>query len=122
MNHFGDYTVSSNRDEPSKAEMLAALVAGTADESYSTVSIQRSHRFPLLLFIQIENLAKQANVPVSVIINELIECGLEALREELPEDMAVGINRVSKAQANRPTISDRFDSKKYRARAKRKKD
>ncbi|MBX9917994.1 MAG: hypothetical protein E6Q59_01625 [Nitrosomonas sp.] len=71
---------------PTKAECLAGLVTGTAKQEFKTASVQRSHRFPLHLFLQIENLARISNVSVSVIINELLECGLEALNKELPPE------------------------------------
>jgi hypothetical protein len=105
---------------PSKAEMLASLVVGTGSQSHAMATVQRSHRFPLHLFVQIENLAKHANVPVSLIINELIDCGLDALKRELPEDVAQQVARVTQDQTERPTITERFDSEKYRAKSTKK--
>lgn len=105
---------------PSKVEMLASLVSGTANQSHTMATVQRSHRFPVYLFDQIENLAKHGNVPVSLIINELIECGLEALKQELPEDVLQRIVLVTDAQMKRPTITEKFDSNEYRAAKKGK--
>lgn len=92
-----------NSYEPTKAEMLAALVIGNSSMSESNTTVQRSHRFPLHLLIQIENMSRAAEVPVSVIINQLIECGLEAVRQELPEKIVAQLNIVSKEQVERPT-------------------
>jgi hypothetical protein len=111
----------NRKDEPTKAEMLAALVTGHGEQSHAMATVQRSHRFPLHLFIQMENLAKHADVPVSLIINELIECGLDALRQELPEEVSQSVFRITRDQMDRPGArEERFDSKQYRSRAKRK--
>ncbi len=97
--------------EPSKAEMLASLVTGNASYSHVMASVQRSHRFPLFLFVQMENMAKLGGVPVSLIINELIECGLDAVRKELPEDVTRQVSLVTKDQTERPTVTDRVEVK-----------
>lgn len=69
-------------------------------------AIQRSHRFPAHLFVQIENLARLGDVPVSLIINELIECGLEAVRQQLPADQVEQLTWMTKGQSQRPMVSD----------------
>lgn len=112
--------MSEKKYEPSRAEMLASLVIGQGEQSYAGATVQRSHRFPMHLFIQIENLAKHADVPMSLIINELIACGLDALRKELPEDVSLKIAQVTKNQMQRPSVTERVDSEEYRARRKRK--
>jgi len=103
--------MSDDYNEPTKAEMLAALVSGNASISSSGATIQRSHRFPLYLFIQIENMSRAAEVPVSVIINQLIECGMEAVRQELPEQILEQLNNVSKKQIERLTKSAKTEAK-----------
>lgn len=113
--------MSDERYEPTKAEMLAALVTRQGQHSYAMATVQRSHRFPMHVFVQIENLAKHADVPVSVVINELLDCGLEALLKELPEDVAQKVFTVTKDQMERPTKTERFDSKEYRGRTQSKK-
>ena len=89
--------------EPTKAEMLANLVTGNAGLYQTGATVQRSHRFPLIVMIEIENLAKVAGVPISVIINKLIECGLEAVRQELPSDVVDKLCYATKEQVERPT-------------------
>lgn len=79
--------MSDENYQPTKAEFLAGLVTGSMSMESKMASVQRSHRFPLHIYTQIENLAQIGNVPVSVIINELLECGLEALSKELPPDV-----------------------------------
>jgi|CXWL01.1.fsa_nt_gi hypothetical protein len=79
--------MSDENYQPTKAEFLAGLVTGSMSMESKMASVQRSHRFPLHIYIQIENLAQIGNVPVSVIINELLECGLEALSKELPPEV-----------------------------------
>jgi hypothetical protein len=44
--------------EPTKAEILAGLVTGDASLLSMTATVQRSHRFPLHIFTQIENMAR----------------------------------------------------------------
>ena len=108
------------RKEPSKAEMLASLVTGHGDTAYTMVSVQRSHRFPVLMFAQIENLAKMGGVPVSMIINELLDCGLDALKAELSDEEIANVTLLSQEQVDRPTVVEKADSKKYKASRKRK--
>ncbi len=76
--------MSDESNEPTKAQLLAGIVTQTMGMGSKMATVQRSHRFPLHIYTQIENLAQIGNVPVSVIINELLECGLEALGKELP--------------------------------------
>lgn len=97
----------SNDEEyvPSPAEILAGLVLGTAALTQSEATVQRSHRFPLVLFKQIENMARMGGVPVSLIINQLIECGLVAVKHELPEDKRQEVSRMSTKQFERPTVT-----------------
>lgn len=95
--------MNAERYEPTKAEMLASLVSGNAEFGQIGAAIQRSHRFPIWMFVQIENLARMADTSVSVIVNQLLECGLEAVKKELPEDVAAQISRTSKDQLDRPT-------------------
>lgn len=56
-------------------------------------------------------MAKLGGVPVSLIINELVECGLDAVRQELPEDVAQQVSLVTKDQTERPTVTDRIEVK-----------
>lgn len=94
--------MNAEKHEPTQAEQLAALVTGNAGIEQMGGAVQRSHRFPLHLFVQIENLAHMADTSVSVIVNQLLECGLEAVREKLPEDVAAQVSRVTKEQIERP--------------------
>ena len=97
-------------EEPSKAEQLAALVSGKVTSTYMGATVQRSHRFPLHLFIQIENMANMGGMSISTCINELIESGLEAVKNELPEDALGKLILVSKKQLERPTKSVHIES------------
>ena len=89
--------------EPTKAEMLASLLTGNANMVERCATVQRSHRFPLHYFVQIESMAKAANVPVSLIINQLIGCGLDAVTEELPEDVVKKLTSCTREQFECPT-------------------
>jgi hypothetical protein len=113
-------TMTRSRKEPSKAEMFAALVTGHGESAYTMASVQRSHRFPVHVFAQIENLAKMGGVPVSMIINELLDCGLDALKAELSDEEVAKVTLLSEEQVNRATVTDKADSKAYRASRKRK--
>lgn len=90
--------------------------------SQSMATVQRSHRFPLHLFVQIENMARMGGVPVSLIINELIECGLEAVKQELPEEVAQEVSQVTKDQFDRPTVTEKVEVKTGRATSKPKRE
>lgn len=114
--------VSEEQYIPSKAEFLAGLVTGTAAMSQSMATVQRSHRFPLHLFVQIENMARMGGVPVSLIINELLECGLEAVKQELPEDVAQEVARATHEQFDRPTVTENVEVKSGRATSKPKRE
>ena len=112
--------MSEDQYIPSKAEFLAGLVTGSAAISQSMATVQRSHRFPLHLFVQIENMARMGGVPVSLIINELIECGLDAVKQELPEEVAQEVARSTKDQFERPTVTEKVEVKAGRATGKPK--
>ena len=111
--------MTRSRKEPSKAEMFASLVTGHGESAYTMASVQRSHRFPVHV-AQIENLAKMGGVPVSMIINELLDCGLDALKAELSDEEVAKVTLLSEEQVNRATVTDKADSKAYRASRKRK--
>lgn len=114
--------VSEDQYIPSKAEFLAGLVTGSSAMSQSMATVQRSHRFPLHLFVQIENMARMGGVPVSLIINELLECGLEAVKQELPEDVAQEVARATNEQFDRPTVTENVEVKSGRATSKPKRE
>lgn len=103
--------MTNENPKPTKAEFLANLVTGYAGLTKSETNVQRSHRFPLHLFTQIENLAKVAGVPASVIINQLIECGLEAVRQELPDEVLKQLCNVSQDQLDLPRLSEKVEVK-----------
>ena len=107
---------------PTSTEMLASLLTGNVAMSDSQATIQRSHRFPLFLFIQIENMSRVADVPVSVIINQLIECGLDTVRNELPEEIIQQVYKVTKKQMDRPskTIKTEIKGKNFHTQSKPK--
>lgn len=92
--------MSSN--QPTSAQILARMISGGMRISGSYASVQRSHRFPLHIFACLENMAEMAGVPVSVIINQTLESGLETVLKELPEETRNTLMRVSETQLNRP--------------------
>lgn len=106
--------MTDERNEPTNAEFLADLLQGRATYGSSTVTVQRSHRFPMHIFIQIENMARMGNVPVSLIINQLLECGLDAVFKELPEEQARLVYRVSEDQLNVKTVTETVEIKNVR--------
>lgn len=95
--------------EPPKAKFLAALIQGNASIGMHGATVQRSHRFPLRIFTQIENMARMGGVPVSLIINQVLECGLDAVLKELPVETANEVLLISAEQLNRPLISDSIE-------------
>ena len=112
--------MSDERYTPTSCEFLVDLLTGDASLSSAEARVQRSHRFPLYLFIQLENMAQMAGVPVSLIINQVLECGLEAVRQELPEDVVREIQAVKPEQLNRPTVTERVEGKSRKAAEKAK--
>lgn len=107
-------------DLPSKAEMFARVISGHANYGMASATVQRSHRFPVFFFTQIENLARIGGVPVALVINEIIECGLEAVKKELPKEIAEEMHFVSPAQSNRLTKSVRLEVKARKSPSKDK--
>jgi len=91
----------TNQNEPTKAEKLANILAGNATTSMTSATVQRSHRFPLYYFVLIENMAKLANCSVSAMINQVLEVGVDALYDHLPEDLASQIHSVTQEQINK---------------------
>ena len=107
--------MSTKQDGPSKAHLLAALVTGNADMSAAHATVQRSYRIPLHVFTQMENLANVAQVPVSVILNELLVCGLDAVGKLLPEDIVKQVGMVWQSQIAQPTSTVRTEVKRRKA-------
>ncbi len=105
---------------PTNTEFLVNLLTGDAQQSYVGATVQRSHRFPAHLFFQIENMARIGDVPVSLIINQIIECGLDAVMSQLPEDVANQIRQISPEQLERPMVTDRIEAKSKVAKARSK--
>ncbi|WP_084019702.1 hypothetical protein [Dechloromonas agitata] len=106
--------MENERYVPTKAEFLADLIQGSATYQSTMASVQRSHRFPLHIFVQIENMARMGDVPVSLIINQLLECGLESVYNELPEERARELGRLSKEQLERKTVTETVEVKNVR--------
>lgn len=103
--HTKGLTVNYENDEPSKAQFLASLLHGSGSMEAISSTVQRSHRFPLHLMLQIENMAEKAGVPVSLIINQLLECGLEAVSKELTEEQIKAIITIRPEQLDRKTAT-----------------
>lgn len=104
--------MTDNDFERTEAELLASIVMRTGSTRYMGAAVQRSHRFPYHLFTQIEKMAEVAGVPVSIIINQLIECGLEAVKKQLADDIVKKLTHVSKDQSQRSLKSIKIDSKR----------
>ncbi|SDG73116.1 hypothetical protein [Propionivibrio dicarboxylicus] len=96
--------MTSDKNEPTAASLLAAMVMGSASIGGVVASVQRSHRFPLPEFIQIENLARMSEVSVSQIINQLIECGLDAVKSKLPDEVVREMTIDRRGTSNRKTV------------------
>lgn len=101
---------------PTRAEHLANLIKKQGDTTSVMATVQRSHRFPMHIISRIENMAKMADVPISLIINELLEVGLEAVSQNLTEDEQRHISLMSKEQYERPTKTVRIDTKKAKGK------
>jgi predicted DNA-binding protein len=99
---------------PTSAQMLASLIKGGAKFTSVNATVQRSHRFPLHIFACLENMAEMSGAPVSVIINQVLEAGIEAVTKELPEEINAELKRVSQAQLDRPmkTVNETVKSRK----------
>ena len=104
--------MKNENHEPSEAQILASILTGSGSTSYVGAAVQRSHRFPYHLFIQIENMAKVADASVSAIINQLIECGLESVKKELPQNIVKQLIHISDDPIERSLKSISVESKK----------
>lgn len=101
--------MSKDENYPSEAQLLASLIKRSGSIGMNMASVQRSHRFPLHIFVQIENMARMADVSVSTIINQLLSVGLEAVKENLTEDEISQITFIKPEQIERPTKSLKVD-------------
>lgn len=106
--------MSEERYEPTKAEFLADLLQGSASYASTMATVQRSHRFPSHIFIQIENMARIGNVPVSLIINQLLEAGLEAVENKLPDALKNEIHSIQEEQLERKFVTEQVEVKNVR--------
>ncbi len=113
-------TMNTENYTPSKTEFLVDLLTGDASYSSSGATVQRSHRFPMGIFLQIENMARMGGVPASLVINQLLECGLEAVLKQLPEDTAKKIKLITAEQINQPATDDGAEAQSKIAAAKSK--
>lgn len=105
-----------DKNEPSEAAMLAALVTKGAEFEGAYASVQRSHRFPFDIFVQIENLAEMGSVSISLIINQLLRCGLESVKTKLPPDAVHRIQLIKQQQSERTTKPLKESSRKTRGK------
>lgn len=93
--------MSHEQPTPTKSQVLAAMLTGGAKSSSIGGSVQRSHRFPLHLFTQIENMSRISGASVSMIVNELIECGIDTVMQTLPEDVRKQVTAIAPEQLDR---------------------
>lgn len=105
---------------PSKVELLASLVTGNLKVTSFMATVQRSHRFPLHLFTQIENMARMGGVPVSLVINQLLDVGIEAVMKEMTPEEADKILTTRNEQNDRPLVTERINASGRRIRTKTK--
>lgn len=73
--------------EPTQAQEAAAVIMRTGRTDYIGVAIQTTHRFRLMEFFAIENMAEAAGISRAEMINLVIASGLEAIRNALPKDV-----------------------------------
>lgn len=85
----------------SEAQILASLIKRSGKAEKLSVTVQRSHRFPAHIFTKIENMARMSDVSVSMIINQLLEVGIESVYKNLTDEEMVQINNVSEEQLNK---------------------
>ena len=118
---FKENNMSNSKNEVTEALILASLIKRNGSIALYSASVQRSHRFPIHLFTQIENMARMANVSVSMIINQLLAAGIEAVQSNLTTEEINEIRKVSDEQMDRPfkqlkDESESFRSKKNKAK------
>lgn len=101
--------MNENDQEPTKAKILASVVTKQGNSFSADLTVQRSHRFPVILMVQIENMAHMAGVSVSNIINELLEVGLDEVWKELPVEARMEIVKVRKEQYKMLGLSEDAD-------------
>ena len=100
-----------DQNRPSEAEILASIIKRNGSISMNMASVQRSHRFPLTIFTQIENMARMADSSVSTIINQLLAVGIEAVHDNLTQDEINEIKLISQEQLDRPFKQLKANSK-----------
>jgi hypothetical protein len=100
--------------DPTSAQILASIIKGGANFNSVNATVQRSHRFPLHVISCLENMAEMAGAPVSVLINQVLESGIEAVMKELPVEIRSELTRISQAQLDRPmkTVNETVSRRK----------
>ena len=96
---------------PDTVFFIFDLLTGDASYGFVGATVQRSHRFPMDMFLKIENMAKMGGLPVSLIINQLLVCGLDAVLKELPEEAAAQMKMFTPEQLSREAVTDRVEAK-----------
>lgn len=111
--------MSENQYKPTEADILASLIKRSGRARMIGASVQRSHRFPLDIICKIENMALMADTSVSLIINQLLEAGIEAVKEKLTKEEFSEINTVYPHQINRSLKQYNLDSESKPRTAKK---
>ena len=72
-------------EEPTPAQLAAAIVKRKGQHDYAGLTVPRSHRFRMHNHDRILGLAEAASIPFSLMLEEVIESGLHAIEQELGE-------------------------------------
>jgi hypothetical protein len=87
----------ANTEKPTPAELIDGVIRG-GKVQYSGGHRQRNMRLSVPLDSMIANIAKDAGVSFQLILNLVVEAGLDSVRERLGEERFGRYERITKAQ------------------------
>lgn len=78
--------MARKNEEPTNADMIAALVAGTATIEVKTLLRPINYRIPLHVLATVDAMAEAAGKSRNFMLTELLQLGVEAVEKALPTD------------------------------------
>lgn len=81
--------------EPTKAQMLAAMLSGPTETASMQMTRQFLFRLPEHVAAQVEAMAELSKKSRNLIGNELIETALDIVRAELPKEVLDNLDQLT---------------------------
>jgi len=79
--------------EPTEAQVVAGVIAGTITQSGFDTTRQISYRAPIRIVSRVDAMAAQANVTRTQMLTMLLDAGIEAVQAHLPRKVRAELDR-----------------------------